>query len=213
MPCRERFRFRSISTAVMDDIILYEERRRDMMKLWKDTFHDSDRYIRLVFDNYFSLDNSFVKYHENRIIAALLCVDYEFQILTKEGKKLIRGLYLCGLATHPDWRRKGIMGSLMEEAENAAKSRGYEMTFLIPADDHLRMYYARKGYETLSWRRRLIENLRIDSSFENPDKSHIYSIQDFLKRGQREFLSLLAEWCRQIEVKRKFDTILHSVED
>ncbi|MDE6553590.1 MAG: hypothetical protein K2K98_11645, partial [Muribaculaceae bacterium] len=65
----------------------------------------------------------------------------------------------------------------------------------------------------LSWRRRLVENMRIDSSFENPDKSHIYSIQDFLKRGQREFLSLLAEWCRQIEVKRKFDTILHSVED
>lgn len=199
---------------MMDDITLFEKRKRDMMKLWKETFHDTDRYINLVFDTYFSLENSFVRYHENRLIAALLCVAYEFQILTIEGEKRnVMGLYLCGLATRPEWRRKGIMAQLMEEAEISAKTRGYDMTFLIPADDHLRHYYRHKGYTTASWR-----ELKEVASSETPYEkhlpvSHIYSIKKFFDTGKMEFLSQLAEWCSNIEISRHVNTIVHSRKD
>lgn len=199
---------------MMDDITLFEKRKQDMMKLWKDTFHDTDRYINLVFDTYFSLENSFVRYHENRLIAALLGIAYEFQILTKEGEKRnVMGLYLCGLATRPEWRRKGIMAQLMEEAEISAKTRGYDMTFLIPANDHLRHYYNLKGYETASWRE-LKKIVNSSASSEKPlPVSHIYSIKKFFDNGETGFLSQLAGWCSDIEFSRRVDTIVHSRKD
>ncbi len=199
---------------MMDDLTLFEKRKRDMMELWKETFHDSDRYIELVFDNYFSLPNSFVRYDENRIIAAMLCVPYEFQILTKEGKKArLRGMYLCGLATHPEWRRRGIMSELMDEAEEAFQARGYDLAFLIPADDHLREYYRRKGYETASWREHKIFNRREDSFISDPQAPHIYTIKEFFNDDKNEFLNQLADWCREIELMRQNNTIVHSRED
>lgn len=199
----------------MDNITEYEIRKRDMKELWKDTFHDSERYIDIVFDRYYSLENTFVRYHENRIIAALLSVGYEFQILTKEGKKENRrGMYLCGLATRPEWRGRGIMTEVMKEAETAAISRGYDMTFLIPADDELREYYRRRGYETAAWRS--IETYRQDT--EEPKNSndalHIYSMAEYRKKyGNGRFLEELAEWCMKEESLRKNNTILHSRED
>ena len=52
--------------------------KKCMKKLWKDTFHDSDVYISLVFDNYFNLDN--IEYYEEdgALISALLGVPYSF---------------------------------------------------------------------------------------------------------------------------------------
>ncbi|MDE6380442.1 MAG: GNAT family N-acetyltransferase [Muribaculaceae bacterium] len=198
----------------MDNITEFEKRKTDMMELWKETFHDSDRYISLVFDTYFSLENTFVRYHQNRLIAAMLCVGYEFQILNEDGKKRrLRGMYLCGLATHPNWRKKGIMGELMEEAEDAARRRGYDLTFLIPADDHLRCYYARKGYYTASWREREKFISKGTLSENHEEKLNIYSIKDFFRQEYRHFLEEAAECCRERELSRRNDTIVHSKRD
>ena len=45
-----------------------------MMKLWKDTFHDSDDYISLIFENYF--DSSLVEYvqEDGKLISAMMAV-------------------------------------------------------------------------------------------------------------------------------------------
>ena len=49
-----------------------------MMKLWKTTFHDSDEYISLIFDNYFNTE--YLEYYEEngKLISALLGVPYFF---------------------------------------------------------------------------------------------------------------------------------------
>ncbi len=84
-----------------------EKKKRDMMELWKETFHDSDRYISLVFDTYFCPENAFTVYDGEKLIASLLGVKYEFQRRAKDGKnEIFRGYYLCGLATHQDYRRR-----------------------------------------------------------------------------------------------------------
>lgn len=199
---------------MMDNITEFEKRKQDMKELWKETFHDTDRYVDLVFDTYFSLENTFVRYHENRLIAAMLTIAYEFQILTKEGKREhIRGMYLCGLATHPDWRRRGIMSELMKDAEEAAKARGFAISFLIPADNHLREYYGRNGYRTASWRIPKIYRYEGEKSGESTMDMNIYSIHDFLQNGKVEFVHELADWCRMHELSRRNSTIVHSLQD
>ena len=199
---------------MMDNYTEFEKRKRDMMELWKETFHDSDSYISLVFDTYYSLENTFVRYHENRLIAAMLSVAYEFQILRDDEEKThLKGMYLCGLATRPEWRNRGIMSELMEEAEEEARRRGFDLTFLIPADDHLRQYYAKKGYHTGSWRSidKYISGYGKGSIRE--DDLHIYSVKDFLKEEHRSFIGQIAEWCIGIERTRRHNTMVHSKVD
>lgn len=182
-----------------------------MMELWKETFHDSSRYIKLVFDTYYTPDNAFVRYHENRLIASLLSIPYEFQILTKQGNKTrIRGMYLCGLATRPEYRRKGIMSQLISEAEFSATERGYDLTFLIPADSRLREYYRNKGYRNASYRS---TSTGIKCGKPCAPFLYIYTIRDLYESNRKEWMSLIADWCRNIELESEFPTILHSHQD
>ena len=186
-----------------------ERVRHLMMELWKDTFHDSDRYIRLVFDAYFSPDNVYVRMDGEKLIAALLCVSYGFRSVAADGSDtMLRGMYLCGLATRPECRGRGIMSALMKEAEADLADRGYDMTFLIPADSGLRAYYARMGYFNASYRD--VENIGFS---EMEVKYSIHSIKRLLERGEIGLIGKVAQWCVERERERIEPTMLHSVSD
>lgn len=151
------------------------EIKQQMMKLWKDTFHDSDEYIHLVFDNYFNRELIAYKEVNGEIIAALLAVPYDFNVNIPDDKdandydsgelikfdsiitrnlyeniscdlNILKGLYLCGLATKKTYRHNGIMTELIEEINEKAKNLNFDFTFLIPADDALEYYYRLRGY-------------------------------------------------------------------
>lgn len=119
-----------------------QEIKEDMKRLWKDIFHDSDSYISIILDNYF--DERFVEteYADGRLIAMLVGIPYRFNTIAG----LRHGLYLCGLATVPECRGRGIMGKLISRSHETARNLGFDFTFLIPAESRLRKYYARKGY-------------------------------------------------------------------
>lgn len=123
-----------------------------MMKLWKDTFHDSDDYIKLIFDNYFDIDFVECYYENDELVAGLLAVPYEFDILTGDdnddefNNQRLSGLYLCGLATLPNYRKRGLMSMLIEKINQRAFEKGYDFTFLIPANESLVKYYSSRGY-------------------------------------------------------------------
>lgn len=196
---------------MMDDITDYRKIKEDMKELWKETFHDSSRYIDIVFETYFTPENIFVRYDENRLIASLLCVPYEFQILTEEEKKTrIKGMYLCGLATHPDYRRRGIMAELMLEAERSSAERGFDISFLIPADSHLREYYTRKGYRNASSR---IPVIMSGSKSIDSTRLNIYSIKSLFDDSNFSLLEILADWCINKEIERNHPTIIHCRKD
>lgn len=117
-----------------------------MSELWKETFHDSDSYISLLFDNYFKQENVAYRYDGDKLIAMLLGIEYWFD----SCERVYTGMYLCGLATRPEYRGRGIISALMCEIENRAKSRLIDFTFLIPADNDLRRFYNKRGYENMS---------------------------------------------------------------
>ncbi len=197
---------------MMKDNIDIKKARRDMMELWKDTFHDSSRYIDIVFDAYFQPENAFTFYDGEKLVASLLGVEYQFQSQDEKGEiQLLKGLYLCGLATLPSYRRRGIMSQLMREAEKSAKDRGFDLTFLIPADSHLREYYEKKGYKTESFLvRRPLEVVK----GRTPDKMYIYTFREILEMGKSDFVREVAEWCSDIEKESQdTTTILHSPVD
>ncbi len=111
--------------------------KKEMMKLWKDTFHDSDNYIRLIFDEYF--DSKYIEYEivNDKVVSALLAIPYKFGNYYNN----INAVYLCGLATDREHRGKGIMSDLIKRICTRMKAMGYSFVFLIPADNGLIKYY------------------------------------------------------------------------
>ncbi|MDE6018535.1 MAG: GNAT family N-acetyltransferase [Muribaculaceae bacterium] len=185
--------------------------RQDMMELWKETFHDSNRYIELVFDAYFQIDNIFVRYDGDTLIASMLCVPYEFSTVSEGVRKKLKGMYLCGLATRPEYRKRGIMSGLIKEAEANIKKRGYDLTFLIPADRHLRDYYGKMGYYDGSYKTEI--KLK-PTKIRYHQNMYIYTFKELRKLKGSDLLLDIVGWCREIESNENgVSILLHSEKD
>lgn len=117
--------------------------KEEMKRLWKETFGDSDKYVDLVFDTYFDPADIAFREEEGKLAAMLLGVPYSFGAA---GGKTLRGLYLCGVATHREKRHQGLMTALMDQMNALARESGYDFTFLLPASDATREYYRHRGY-------------------------------------------------------------------
>ncbi len=125
------------------------------MKLWSEVFHDSEQYVKLVFDTYYDIDNVEVCVDDTRhVVSSLLAVPYRFRCGDTDNfesccDRMSKGLYLCGVATEPSHRGKGIMHSIMSDIEKRARENDYDFTFLIPASEILRRLYRKHGYISL----------------------------------------------------------------
>lgn len=129
--------------------------RTGMMKMWKDIFQDREEYITLFFDNYFSPGNVFYRLNKDaKLIAMMFAIpcDFKCDYLSRP----LRALYLCGLATDVVCRGRGIMTDMIKNVNIDARNRGFDFTFLIPADAYLRTYYYRLGYKNNMKRRKVI---------------------------------------------------------
>lgn len=115
-----------------------------MREIWSEVFGDTSDYISLLFDNYYAKENVSAFIYMGRVVASTFSIPYTFK---NAENNLLRGQYLCGLATLPPFRKLGIMGQMLKDWESQAKAADLDFLFLIPADDHLREYYHRLGYE------------------------------------------------------------------
>lgn len=113
--------------------------RSQLRKLWADTFEDSEGYLDIFFDTYYRSALILTEERSGSVISALWGLPFDFT-----GG--LKGLYLCGLATRPEWRGKGIMSRLMSLAEEWAVRNNFDFSFLIPAGEALRRYYCVRGY-------------------------------------------------------------------
>lgn len=110
-----------------------------LRRLWSDIFGDSEGYLDIFFDTYCRSALILTEEYSGSVISALWGLPFDFT-----GG--LKGLYLCGLATRQQWRGKGIMSRLIEQAEEWAVRNKFDFSFLIPADENLRKYYSERGY-------------------------------------------------------------------
>lgn len=129
-------------------IMKTDDLKKDMMRLWKDTFHDSDEYIRIVFDAYFNPEFVECETVGDKLVAAMLAVPYEFG----SKRNRIRGAYLCGLATRPEYQGRGVMTRLINRICSRMKNKGFSFVFLIPADEGLHKFYLDRGFVNAFYR-------------------------------------------------------------
>lgn len=168
-----------------------------LRQLWKDTFHDSDSYVNLVFQRCFSPELTITSFQEERLAAALFGVPFSF---LNHSDKPLRGLYLCGLATRPEFRRRGIMTRMLIEIEQRGKEAGFDFTFLIPASDGLRRYYADRGYVNGAYR--AMERFTSVHNFVPDEKANLIDGKVEVLRPGIDAVDLkkeIAEFCSEFE--------------
>lgn len=106
--------------------------------LWQTAFGDSPEFIRLFFSTAYAPERCQYLTVEGHLAAALYWLD-----AWCGGEKLA---YIYAVATHPDFRGRGLCRRLMDRTHSLLASRGYAGALLCPAGEGLRRMYAAMGY-------------------------------------------------------------------
>lgn len=109
-----------------------------LKKLWMACFSENSKAIDLFFNANSEYLSMYCSKYNDKIVSALYLV--HGSINDKKAH------YLCGAATLPEYRRRGIMGKLIEYALNDAKKNGDVYSTLFPANEQLYKFYSRFGY-------------------------------------------------------------------
>ena len=112
----------------------------ELKKLWLSCFDDSEEAAKLFFERNKNAYHAYTAILDGKIVSALYLIDCR---LCGENAH-----YLCGAATLPEYRKRGIMSALIEYSLNDAKSRGDRFSVLLPANVGLYRYYSALGYRT-----------------------------------------------------------------
>ena len=110
-----------------------------LRRLWELAFGDTDAFLDSFFETAFSSDRCLFLKAEEKIAAALYWFDCEY-----DGRK---AAYVYAVATHPDFRGRGLCRKLMGETHALLKAQGYDAVLLVPQDTGLRKMYAAMGYQ------------------------------------------------------------------
>lgn len=109
--------------------------------LWKLVFGDTEEFLDAFFQNGFSIDRCRYFTDGEQLTAALHWLDCEY-----EGEKYA---YLYAVATHPDYRNRGLCRKLMAKTHADLKEAGYAGAVLVPQEESLREFYGKMGYKNM----------------------------------------------------------------
>lgn len=167
------------------------ELKLEMKRLWLATFHDSEKYVDLIFDRCF--DQEYIEYEEENgcLVSAMMGIPIYFG----NADNKVKGVYLCGLATRPESRGRGLMTGMLDRIASRMREKGIAFLFLIPASATLADYYRCRGYVDAFYRVR-----------DNYTNAHDFAA---------EYMEILETQQREVSVikKRYYSRLLCSVFD
>lgn len=115
-------------------------------KIWKKCFFDTDNGTNFVFENIYPDSRCYCCFTDEICCASLYLIGGEIE--DKKGV-LQKAHYLFGAATLPEYRKGGIMSSLIEYALMDSFKDGDKASILLPANEGLYSYYEKLGYSSL----------------------------------------------------------------
>ncbi|NLJ01125.1 MAG: GNAT family N-acetyltransferase [Bacteroidales bacterium] len=116
--------------------------RQQVWNMWKRCFGDPDNYMELYFRDKYRPENTLLYMEGTTAVASLQMLDYKFSFHGKE----IPVIYLSGVCTLPEYRKRGYTRALLIEGFNVAKRRGVPLMLLVPQEKWLMELYAKYGF-------------------------------------------------------------------
>ena len=111
---------------------------RDLRKLWKEAFGDTDEYLDVFFGTAFAPHRCRCIIADDRVAAALYVLDCSL-----EGEKIA---YIYAVATAEEYRGRGLCRVLMSDTEAYLKEKDYAGMILVPGSLELSRMYEKMGY-------------------------------------------------------------------
>ena len=95
--------------------------REQVKALWKLCFpEDSDDFVELYFSSRYTDDINSAIVEDGRVLSALQRIPYPMLYMDK----VIPVSYISGACTHPDFRSRGMMSRLLDEAHRKMYADG-----------------------------------------------------------------------------------------
>lgn len=113
-----------------------------LRELWKAAFGDGDDFLDPFFSIAYAPERCRCITEGDRVAAAL----YWFDCFADDR----RFAYVYAVATHPDFRNRGLCAKLMTDVKALLASQGYDGILLYPASEGLSQMYKKLGYHRCS---------------------------------------------------------------
>lgn len=116
--------------------------RFETRHLWERSFADPRAFIDLYFREKYRTERNEVIMRDGRVVSALQKLPYPITY----GGRMLPASYISGACTDEGYRRRGLMGELLNQTHRVMRAEGALLGFLIPATEELAAYYAKFGY-------------------------------------------------------------------
>ena len=116
--------------------------RFETRHLWERSFADPRAFIDLYFREKYRKERNETIVRDGHVVSALQKLPYPMTY----GGRMIPASYISGASTDERYRRRGLMGELLEQTHRAMRNEDATFSFLIPATAELANYYAKFGY-------------------------------------------------------------------
>lgn len=113
-----------------------------LAELWQLAFQDAQQVIERFFATCVQPDSILLAEQDGKPRAVL----YRIDAALRAGAQSVPAAYIYAAATHPAYRRQGLMAQLLEYAKRLCRAQGYPLLFLTPATPQLFTYYAKNGF-------------------------------------------------------------------
>ena len=114
-----------------------------LRELWYLAFGDGRAYVDNFFDTYYRPERMLVLEAEGAVRAMTAWFDTRFAV---PGRGEFRAAYLYAVATHPDWRSRGLSGRLLAWADDRFRALGIPAVTTVPAQPSLHKFFASNGF-------------------------------------------------------------------
>lgn len=121
------------------------DKKSEVKQLFNAGFKETAKWSDWYFNNVYRNENALLAYDGNQPAACLMLDPYNLKL----GKATIKSGYISCCTTSPQYRRKGFMSRLLDDALIEAISRGYSVVSLIPASERLYFFYDHFGFSTI----------------------------------------------------------------
>ena len=138
----------------------------EIKKIWDQSFDDPLNYVDFLYDRVMDPSDTLVFEEDGHVSSMAMSFYCSFRYHDEE----IPCVYIYGCATRPDRSSRGLMTQLISAVEQNAIARGCQMAVLVPGNKSLYRYYARRGYSSDFFLRRIALRPGMLKTVHRPEK-------------------------------------------
>ena len=114
-----------------------------LRQLWLLAFKDSDAFLDHFFQEHYKPQHALVLEEEGAVRA--MAFWFETQLVVP-GVQPVKAAYLYAVATHPDFRGRGLARQLLDESAQLLHGLGVQLMTLVPSEPTLHLFYQDRGF-------------------------------------------------------------------